>query len=56
MKKKLIVFRASDKIVERMERLVDRGIYRNKTEIINEALRDFLRLNQPNVNSRVKKE
>jgi Arc/MetJ-type ribon-helix-helix transcriptional regulator len=44
MSKNIIVFRTSDEIIKELERRVKTGIYRNKTEILNEILRTYLGL------------
>lgn len=61
VKKNVMIFRASDQIIKEIEKLVKSGVYRNKTEIINEALRIHLGLREttnPNIeiNSKVKRK
>jgi endonuclease III-like uncharacterized protein len=52
MKTRVVIFRTTEKLVKDLEAIVkSSGYYRNKTELINEILRNFVK----NYNSRRKK-
>jgi Arc/MetJ-type ribon-helix-helix transcriptional regulator len=52
----LIVFRVPEEIRKRIDALVENGIYKTKSEIINEALRNFFGINKMITSKRVKKK
>jgi len=55
-KTNIMIFRASEQIMKGIDNLVKIGVYRSKTEVINEALRNFLGLTQNNsINSKLRR-
>jgi Arc/MetJ-type ribon-helix-helix transcriptional regulator len=48
----LMIFRVPQEIKKRIEELVERGIYKTKSEIVNEALRNYFGLNRRKVKRR----
>jgi len=43
MKKRLITFRATEEILEGMEKLIPLGRYRDKTDVFYDAIRQLLK-------------
>ena len=43
-KNRILIFRASPEIMKEVDRLIESGYYNTKTQILDHAIREFLRL------------
>ena len=61
MRKRLITFRATEEILKDMEKLIHLGIYRDKTDVFHDAIRQLakeygiIQSNNYKTNSKVRK-
>lgn len=48
-KNSILIFRASPEIMKEVERLIEKGFYNTKTQILDQAIREFLGLDHRRV-------